>query len=172
MENMINKVNNPKTNIPKLLLKISTEELSTVLKTISGFINNLNEHQTKCGEAYDESCDHCKTCDKTGKEFSTGAETANHILNKCPSFTKLRQEIFGEFYTTTESIFKNHTLSKANMKYLIKFMKKINTLNKSLKINKQDRSPSRAWPRKRKNKENEEQNKNTEKKKNRQQGII
>ena len=113
MENMINKVNNPKTNIPKLLLKISTEELSKLLKTISGFINNLNEHQTQCGEAYDESCDHCKTCDKTGKEFSTGAETANHILNKCPSFTKLRQEIFGEFYTTTESIFKNHTLSKA-----------------------------------------------------------
>ena len=40
-------------------------------------------------------------------------QTTYSLLNKCPSFTKLRQEIFGEFYTTTESIFKNHTLSKA-----------------------------------------------------------
>ena len=67
-----------------------------------------------------------------------------------------RQEILGEFYTTTESIFKNHTLNKA-MKSLIKFMKKTNTLNKSIEINKQDRSPSRAWLIERENEDNEDQ---------------
>ena len=122
IENMKRKVENPKVKIPKLLLKLGTEELSTVIKTISGF-NNLNVHQNKCGEAYDESCDYCKTSYVNGIEYSTGTETANHILNKCPSFAKLRQEIFGEFYTTTDSIFKNHSLSKA-LKALITFMKK------------------------------------------------
>ena len=141
---------------------MGTEELSTVIKTISGF-NNLNYHQNKCGEAYDESCDYYKTSDINGTEYSTGAETANHILNKCPGFSKLRQEILGEFYTTTDSIFKNHSLSKA-LKALIKFMEKTNTLNKNIKVNKQDRYPSRAWPRKRKNEDSEEQNKNTGKK--------
>ena len=43
-------------------------------------------------------------------------------------------------------------------------MKKTNTLNKSIKVNKQDRSHSRAWPRKRKNEDSEEQNKNSGKK--------
>ena len=43
-------------------------------------------------------------------------------------------------------------------------MKKTNTLNKSIKVNKQDRSNSRAWPRKRKNEDSEEQNKNSGKK--------
>ena len=40
-------------------------------------------------------------------------------------------------------------------------MKKTNTLNKRIKVNKQDRFHSRAWPRKRKNEDSEEQNKNS-----------
>ena len=49
MDKMISKVNNPTTNIPKLLLKMGTEELSTIVKTISGFIEN-------CPQLYRLNC--------------------------------------------------------------------------------------------------------------------
>ena len=128
--------------IRKEIHKTKPEDIATITRVLSGH-NNLNHHQTKMGLSFDVGCEYCG--DKKSEE------TAEHILTKCPKFAQKRQEYFGEFYCTIEEIGDKLKLTEIK-RNIIKFFKKINVLNKPLKLTQRDLSPTRSWrQRKRKN---------------------
>ena len=138
----------------KEFLKTRTEDIATLSRVLSGH-NNLNHHQRKMGLSFETGCEYCGD-----KKID---ETAEHIITKCPKFAQKRHEYFGDFYCATEDIGCKTKLPKLK-RNIIKFFKKIDVLNKPLKLTKRDLSPSRSW-RQRKRKDSTEDTKNTKRQK-------
>ena len=141
-------------NLRKEIPKTKTEDIATLSRVLSGH-NNLIYHQTKMGLSYDIGCEFCGD-----KEVD---ETAEHIITKCPKFAQRRHEYLGDFYLNTEDLGEKMNLPKLKTN-IIKFFKKIDVLNKPLKLTRRDLSPSRSW-RQRKRKDRPAESRNTKRQK-------
>ena len=119
----------------KNFIKRNTEEIGILTRILSGH-NNLNHHQNRANQSYEIGCEYC--------EDHTEEETATHILIICPKFAKIRKKYLGDYYTNLKTIGEQKSANRTTIR-IIKLFKEIEVLDKPIKINKNQLSPSRAW---------------------------
>ena len=144
--------------IRKILLQLDSKEISILVKVLSGH-NNLNNHLYRSKLTYTKFCEYCNEPDDPDHTKSTFTETATHILTQCPAFASQRAVIYMDYFIQTDEIFKNKSVLKG-IREIVTFFKKIKVLNRKPKLSKNDLSPPRTWPRKRKNEEATDEAKN------------
>ena len=95
--------------LSKTILSLNPYDISILTKVCSGH-NNLNYHLKKSSLSDTEYCDFCNEPDDLYHKKSSYQETAAHILHNCPAFSRIRNEIFQNFYTTPKTwrYTKNH----------------------------------------------------------------
>ena len=106
-------------NIRKKILTLSTKNLTSLTKLITGH-NNLNYFQHTIGNA---ELNTCQFCDEDE------LETSFHILCECPVFTVNRMRYFGESPTTIQQIYNLAQKQNTNFKFITKYIEEIDLEN-------------------------------------------
>ena len=132
---ILEKANMNIKKVKKIFIELNVEDIGILSRVLSGH-NNLNYHQNRIQLSYDTGCEYC--------EDKKAEETTEHILTKCPKFSSIRKEKMGDYYIKTEDIGKQQTCIKT-IERIISFFKKIDILNKPIKLKRKDLSPTRSW---------------------------
>jgi ribonuclease HI len=132
--------------LSKTLLKLSLKDIQTAFKLLSGH-NCLNYHLQKCNMTPDDKCDYCTEVIKhTDYNWDINCmETAFHILCKCQFFSILRGDIFHKHILESSDLFAGKD-TIYNLLKIIHFFNKSKVLNRKPKYTKQELSPYRPTP--------------------------
>ena len=131
---LLKTTNNNIQKLSKEIIKLNTNDLRTLVKTITGH-NCLNYHLKTIGYASNTDCSYCspKEEDKIN-HIEYEQETATHILCECPAFSKIRQEQYGTHKMDIEELIMKNT--GETIKHIIKFMNKTGALKRVQKYTK------------------------------------
>jgi hypothetical protein len=90
------KCKNNITKLGKAICDLETNNIRLVTQILSGK-NRLNYHMFNIGYTYSKECDFCQADNEGKRKFwEENEETAYHIMCEFPTFSELRQRIFGE----------------------------------------------------------------------------
>ena len=118
-KSMLNPILEQGLDVKKVLVTLSSDKLSTMVKLITGH-NQLNYFQHKIGNSGLNTCEYCGEGE---------LETAYHILCECVVFTRNRMRHFGESPTTMSRIYNLAKNNNQNFKYIVKYFDEIDLGN-------------------------------------------
>ena len=139
---ILKKCNNNIQKLGKAICSLDINQIKLITQILTGK-NRLNYHMFNIGYTYSKECDYCQADNEGKRKFwEAEEETSHHILCECPTFSTLRQSIFGEAIMNNLDL-PNLKGIQITLKKIVKFFEATKVMERPNKFEKWQLSPPR-----------------------------